>query len=82
MDPYEAVDLSDAMYRVLADADLRADMRERGLKWVRGFTWRRTAEQMSRLLDDVRRHRPGEPEGSRVDVTRSAPGTAHDTRVI
>ena len=82
VDPYEAVDLSDAMYRVLADADLRADMRERGLKWVRGFTWRRTAEQMSRLLDDVRRHRPGEPEGSRVDVTRSAPGTAHDTRVI
>jgi glycosyltransferase involved in cell wall biosynthesis len=55
VDPYEAVDLSDAMYRVLSDADLRLDLRERGLKWVRGFSWRRTAEQMSRLLDDVRR---------------------------
>jgi len=55
VDPYEAVDLSDAMYRVLSDADLRVDLRERGLKWVRGFSWRRTAEQMSRLLDDVRR---------------------------
>jgi glycosyltransferase involved in cell wall biosynthesis len=54
VDPYEAVDLSDAMYRVLSDADLRVDLRERGLKWVRGFSWRRTAEQMSRLLDDVR----------------------------
>jgi len=55
VDPYEAVDLSDAMYRVLTDADLHGDLRERGLKWVRGFSWRRTAEQMSRLLDDVRR---------------------------
>ena len=42
------------MYRVLADADFREELRERGLKWVGGFSWRRTAEQMSRLLDDVR----------------------------
>ena len=54
IDPHDAIDLSDAMYRVLADADLRAELRERGLKWVGGFSWRRTAEQMSRLLDDVR----------------------------
>ena len=52
--PYDAIDLSDAMYRVLADADFRGEVRERGLKWVGGFSWRRTAEQMSRLLDDVR----------------------------
>jgi glycosyltransferase involved in cell wall biosynthesis len=54
VDPYDAIDLSDAMYRVLADANFRRDLRERGLKWVGGFSWRRTAEQMSRLLDDVR----------------------------
>lgn len=54
VDPYDAIDLSDAMYRVLADADFREELRERGLKWVGGFSWRRTAEQMSRLLDDVR----------------------------
>ena len=54
VDPYDTIDLSDAMYRVLADADLRDELRERGLKWVRGFSWHRTAEQMSRLLDDVR----------------------------
>jgi glycosyltransferase involved in cell wall biosynthesis len=53
VDPHDAIDLSDAMYRVLADRDLREDLRERGLKWVRAFSWRRTAEQMSRLLDEV-----------------------------
>ncbi len=54
VDPYDAIALSDAMYRVLTDMHLREDLRERGLKWVRSFSWRRTAEQMSRLLDDVR----------------------------
>jgi glycosyltransferase involved in cell wall biosynthesis len=54
VDPYDAIDLSDAMYRLLAHVDFREELRERGLKWVGGFSWRRTAEQMSRLLDDVR----------------------------
>ncbi len=54
VDPHDAIDLSDAMYRVLSDADLREELRERGLRWVGGFSWRRTAEQMSRLLDEVR----------------------------
>jgi glycosyltransferase involved in cell wall biosynthesis len=53
VDPHDAIDLADAMYRVLADRDLREDLRERGLKWVRAFSWRRTAEQMSRVLDGV-----------------------------
>ena len=54
VDPYDVIDLSDAMYRVLADRGLREDLRERGLKWVRGFSWRRTAEEVSRLIDAVR----------------------------
>jgi len=54
VDPHDAIDLSDAMHRVLTDTDLRMDLRERGLKWVRAFSWRRTAEEMSRLLDEVR----------------------------
>lgn len=53
VDPLDTIDLSDAMYRVLADRDLREDLRDRGLKWVRAFSWRRTAEQISRLLDEV-----------------------------
>jgi glycosyltransferase involved in cell wall biosynthesis len=57
VDPFDTIDLSTAMYQVLTDRNLREDLRERGLKWVRAFTWRRTAEQMSRLLDEVRRVR-------------------------
>jgi len=63
IDPHDAVDLADAMYRVLADRDLREDLRERGLKWVRAFSWQRTAEQMSRVLDEV-----GGPSGERVSA--------------
>jgi glycosyltransferase involved in cell wall biosynthesis len=59
VDAHDAIDLSDAMYRVLTDTHLREDLRERGLKWVRGFSWRRTAEQMSRLLDEVRAAKVG-----------------------
>ncbi len=54
VDPYDAIDLSDAMYRVLTDRDLRAELRDRGLKWVGAFSWRRTADQMSAALDEVR----------------------------
>jgi len=54
VDPHDAIELADAMYRVLTDRELRLDLRERGLKWVRRFSWRRTAEQMSRLIDGVR----------------------------
>jgi glycosyltransferase involved in cell wall biosynthesis len=62
VDPYDAIDLSDAMYRILADREYRAELRDRGLKWVTGFSWRRTAEQMSRLLDDVRTGRIDQPQ--------------------
>jgi len=53
VDANDAIDLSDAMYRVVSNADLRGELRARGLNWVAGFSWRRTAEQMSRLLDEV-----------------------------
>ena len=65
VDPYDTIDLSDAMYRMLTDADLRDELRERGLKWVSGFSWHRTAEQMSRLVDDVRSGRIGPPVPAR-----------------
>lgn len=54
VDPHDAIDLSEAMYRVLTDRDLRLDLRDRGFKWVRAFSWRRSAEQMSRLIDETR----------------------------
>ena len=53
VDPYDAIGLAEAMYRVLTDRDLREGLRQRGLQRARAFGWRRTAEEMSRLLDDV-----------------------------
>src|SRR5262249_13792853 len=52
VDPHDAIELADAMYRVLTDRELRLDLRERGLKWVRRFSWRRTAQRMSELIDE------------------------------
>jgi glycosyltransferase involved in cell wall biosynthesis len=53
VDPYDAVSLADAMYRVLTDENLRDGLRQRGLERVRSFSWRSTAETISKLLDEA-----------------------------
>jgi len=53
VEPYDAVGLADAMYRVLTDQTLCEDLRQRGLQRARLFSWRRTAEQMSQVVDEV-----------------------------
>ena len=51
IDPYDALGLADAMYRTLTDSGLREDLRQRGLRRVSAFSWRRTALEVSRVLD-------------------------------
>jgi glycosyltransferase involved in cell wall biosynthesis len=51
VDRYDCLDLADAMYRTLTDNDLREDLRQRGLRRVSAFTWKRTALEVSRVLD-------------------------------
>ena len=51
VDPCDAFGLADAMYRTLTDSGLREDLRQRGLRRVSAFTWKRTALEVSRLLD-------------------------------
>jgi glycosyltransferase involved in cell wall biosynthesis len=46
--PSSADDLAAAILRLLRDADLRADLRERGLQRARAFAWRTSA---ARTLD-------------------------------
>ncbi|MEW6248462.1 MAG: glycosyltransferase family 1 protein [Nitrospirota bacterium] len=46
VDPKDTQGFSDAMARVLADADLRRDLREKGLTQAAQFTWDRTAREM------------------------------------
>jgi len=52
VDPQDGINMADAMYRVLTDGGLRKELRWRGLERARSFTWRRSAEAMSRLLDE------------------------------
>lgn len=53
VDPHDAIELTDAVYRVLTDHPLREDLRRRGLVRASLFSWRRTAEQMSAVIDEV-----------------------------
>ena len=58
VDPNDAVALADAMHRVLTDGALRVDLQRRGFARARLFGWRRTAEQVSRLLDEAGGRKP------------------------
>jgi glycosyltransferase involved in cell wall biosynthesis len=53
VDPNDAVALADALFRVLTDPALREDLRQRGLRRVEAFGWRRTAMELSDVLDQV-----------------------------
>ena len=53
VDPYDALGLADAMHRMLTDSGLREDLRRRGLRRVEAFSWKRTALEVSRLLDEA-----------------------------
>ncbi len=43
--PYDPEALAEAIIRVLDDAELRQELRERGLRQARAFSWRMTAER-------------------------------------
>jgi glycosyltransferase involved in cell wall biosynthesis len=45
VNPYDIEGLADAMWRVLSDPDLRADLVAKGLTRARHFSWERTARQ-------------------------------------
>jgi len=53
VDPHEVIGLADAMHHVLADGGLQKELHWRGLERARSFTWRRSAEAMSGLLDEA-----------------------------
>ncbi len=53
VDPKDTQGFTDAMARVLADADLRRDLRERGLTRAARFTWDRTARNMVAVYEQV-----------------------------
>jgi len=53
VDPYDVEALAEAMRRVLSDADLANDLRQRGLERAAGFTWERTAKETVEVYREV-----------------------------
>lgn len=53
VDPYDVQGLAAAMRKVLDDADLRAEMREKGLARASQFTWERTAQETVKVYQKV-----------------------------
>ena len=55
VDPHDTDALADAMRRVLDDADLRADLRQRGLVQAARFSWFETARRSQSIYQRVAR---------------------------
>ena len=58
VDPEDTRDLADAMARLVDEAPLREELRERGLERARAFSWQRTAELTSAVYESVAGARP------------------------
>ena len=44
-DPHETEQMVDVLHAILADPDLQADMRQRGLAQAARFSWQKAAEE-------------------------------------
>ena len=53
VDPYDVEALAQAMHRVLSDANLRDELRAKGLARTAQFTWERTARETWRVYEKV-----------------------------
>ena len=53
VDPYDVNSIVEGMRRVLADADLAADLRRRGPERAREFSWARSVEQTRTVYEEV-----------------------------
>jgi glycosyltransferase involved in cell wall biosynthesis len=55
VDPHDVDALADAMRRVLDDADLRAELRQRGLAQAARFSWFETARRTQAVYQQMAR---------------------------
>jgi glycosyltransferase involved in cell wall biosynthesis len=53
IDPYESAAIAEAMHRVLTDAALRSDLRQRGLIRAREFSWERSIKRVREIYEEV-----------------------------
>jgi len=52
-DPKDTADMSNTLRRLLSDDALRASLKKKGLERVAAFTWRKTAQEMVRILGEI-----------------------------
>ena len=57
INPYDVTGLADAVYRVISDEKLRSDLRQKGLKRVKMFSWERAGREFLRIFELVGRKR-------------------------
>lgn len=50
VNPYDPVQLTQAMHQVMVDDQLRTELIDRGYKWVNRFSWKQTAAEIAKLL--------------------------------
>jgi len=53
IDPYETDAIADAMRRVLSEPALHADLRERGLRRAKEFSWERSVGRVRQIYEEV-----------------------------
>jgi glycosyltransferase involved in cell wall biosynthesis len=53
IDPHDPIAIAEAMRRVLLDSDLREDLRQRGLRRVKEFSWERSVRRVREIYDEV-----------------------------
>ena len=53
IDPLDANEIAQAMRRVLMDSDLREDLRQRGLRRVKEFSWERSVRRVREIYGEV-----------------------------
>jgi glycosyltransferase involved in cell wall biosynthesis len=53
IDPHDPKAIAEAMRRVLMDSDLREDLRQRGLRRVKEFSWERSVRRVREIYDEV-----------------------------
>jgi glycosyltransferase involved in cell wall biosynthesis len=55
VDPYDPDAIAGGIYRVLTDADLRRDLRHKGLARARQFSWEDSVRRIHAIYDQVGR---------------------------
>ncbi len=55
VDPQDVADIAGALARIVADEDLRRELVGRGFRQMQRFSWRRCAEQVLAVLEEVGR---------------------------